>query len=155
MIVRFRFSYDFKPNKIQIGKLNKILSEVINLDDKGGIDNNWNLSADINKLLDITPKIEIVEVLTPTLLQALQKTLDEIVSKMSTLNYSKDQELNTRCNIHISNIGLLSINQVLLQEDCCTKDISACLEKGWRIIAICPQPNQRRPDYIFGRQNID
>ena len=29
----------------------------------------------------------------------------------------------------------------------CSKVIS----EGWRILAICPQPNQRRPDYIMGR----
>lgn len=27
------------------------------------------------------------------------------------------------------------------------------IAKGWRIIAACPQPDQRRPDYILGRFN--
>lgn len=25
------------------------------------------------------------------------------------------------------------------------------LDAGWRILAVCPQPDQRRPDYILGR----
>lgn len=29
------------------------------------------------------------------------------------------------------------------------------MDDGWRIIAACPQPDARRPDYIMGRYNAD
>lgn len=47
--------------------------------------------------------------------------------------------------------GLLEINDVTMLENACTDVLMAKLDEGWRIIAVCPQPDQRRPDYILGR----
>jgi len=41
---------------------------------------------------------------------------------------------------------LASMKEVIVEENACTELI------GWRILAILPQPNNRRPDYILGRQ---
>lgn len=43
----------------------------------------------------------------------------------------------------------------MLLEDACTDQLQGALNSGWRIISACPQPDQRRPDYILGRFNPD
>jgi hypothetical protein len=53
--------------------------------------------------------------------------------------------------VHIPNIGLLSMNRVLLLENSCTDELQEKLDEGWRILAICPPNGTRRPDYILGR----
>lgn len=53
--------------------------------------------------------------------------------------------------LSIPDLGLLAIDQTLLLEDCCTDVLQEHLNKGWRILAVCPAP-QRRPDYILGRR---
>jgi hypothetical protein len=47
--------------------------------------------------------------------------------------------------------ALATYNDTLLLEDSCTDRLQEALNTGWRIIACCPQPNSRRPDYIMGR----
>jgi hypothetical protein len=59
-------------------------------------------------------------------------------------------QFNSRCDVHVPNLGLLRVSKVELLQDACTDDLQAHLDRGWRILAICPQPNQRRPDYIIG-----
>lgn len=60
---------------------------------------------------------------------------------------------NTRCEVHMPGQALSLYNEVQLLEDCCTDQLQSSLASGWRIIAACPQPDQRRPDYILGRYN--
>ena len=43
------------------------------------------------------------------------------------------------------------IRKVEVRNDCCTDALQSDLDDGWHILAICPQPGQRRPDYILGR----
>jgi hypothetical protein len=59
--------------------------------------------------------------------------------------------INKKVNVAVPNLGLLTIEHVKVEEDCCTEQLQHELNHGWRIIAICPQPDQRRPDYILGR----
>lgn len=50
--------------------------------------------------------------------------------------------------------GLSDIDKVKVLTDLCTDDLQEELDAGWRVVAVCPQRNQRRPDYILGRQKI-
>lgn len=47
--------------------------------------------------------------------------------------------------------SLLNVDETLLMEDACTNALQENLDNGWRILAVCPQP-QRRPDYVLGRK---
>ena len=47
--------------------------------------------------------------------------------------------------------SLLNVDETLLMEDACTDALQENLNNGWRILAVCPQP-QRRPDYVLGRK---
>lgn len=64
--------------------------------------------------------------------------------------FDKVVEFNQKCDVHVPNMGLLNINRLAFATDICTEELQTILHKGWRILAICPQPNQRRPDYILG-----
>lgn len=57
----------------------------------------------------------------------------------------------TLIQIAIPDFGLLGIRYVEVLEDACTNELQSMLDKGWRILAICPPNSQRRPDYILGR----
>ena len=52
----------------------------------------------------------------------------------------------------LSGTHLLQINDLMLLQDACTDELQHTLDKGWRLIAVCPQ-EQRRPDYVLGRHN--
>lgn len=54
--------------------------------------------------------------------------------------------------VAIPNLLLFSVDEVELLEDACTDNLQSHLNEGWRILAVCPPANQRRPDYILGRQ---
>jgi len=50
-------------------------------------------------------------------------------------------------------IRVYCADDLCLKENCCTDALQTELNNGWRIIAVCVQPNQRRPDYVLGRYN--
>lgn len=60
-------------------------------------------------------------------------------------------QFNNKCDVHVPGMGLMLINRTMLLEDSCTDALQLHLTDGWRIIAACPQGDQRRPDYILGR----
>lgn len=57
-------------------------------------------------------------------------------------------------NIHVAipNLLLFAVDEVMVLEDVCTDKLQDSLDKGWRILAVCPPAAQRRPDYVLGRQ---
>ncbi len=62
---------------------------------------------------------------------------------------------NELVQVHMPGQALSTYNEVLLLEgeDSCSDNLQTHLNTGWRIIAACPQPDARRPDYILGRFN--
>lgn len=64
----------------------------------------------------------------------------------------QDDYYNSKCNVHIPGNALIHIDDTLLLTDCCTDYLQEKINEGFRILAICPQPDQRRPDYILGRK---
>ena len=78
---------------------------------------------------------------------ALMNKQFEQLSKFSS------QQFNEKCNVPNYDTSMQLINQILLLEDCCADYLQLALNDGWRIIAISPQPDQRRPDYILGRHS--
>ena len=72
---------------------------------------------------------------------------DSMPSGPSEVNY------NSKVDVHMPGQALANYNELMLLEDCCTDELARSLDNGWRIIAACPQPDQRRPDWILGRYN--
>ena len=69
------------------------------------------------------------------------------------LELVRNQQLNQKVNVHVGGGLIVTYNELLLKENCCTDELQECLTEGWRIIAVCVQPDQRRPDYVLGRFN--
>lgn len=60
-------------------------------------------------------------------------------------------QYNEKVEVYTPGMALSLFNRTMLLEDSCTDALQAELDNGWKIIAACPQPNQRRPDFILGR----
>lgn len=67
------------------------------------------------------------------------------------LPYIQGSEKVQSIHIHVPNIGLLAVDEVMYLTDACTNDLQDRLDKGWRILCVCPPNNERRPTYILGR----
>lgn len=64
---------------------------------------------------------------------------------------SNDPDIHkTIYQISVANIGLMQIQRVEVLEDCCTDALQSELDRGWRILAVCPPNDARRPSYVVG-----
>lgn len=89
-------------------------------------------------------------------IQTLMLTIEEKMKSVDkTVDIMQNQLFNQKVDVHIGGGFLATYNELCLKEDCCTDALQQELNDGWRMIAVCVQPNQRRPDYILGRYNHD
>jgi hypothetical protein len=58
----------------------------------------------------------------------------------------------TQVYVQVPHVGLLTINEVTVKENCCTDTLQEMLDEGWMLLCVCPPNATRRPDYILGRQ---
>jgi hypothetical protein len=123
-------------------------------------DNN-NFLVDLERFTSEFPNIEVTIKGVPKsvgtdyhdMLNMMNKISDRIEEAKN--KFDKVVEFNQKCEVHIPNLGLLNINRLAYATDYCTEELQRILHKGWRILAICPQPDQRRPDYILGMHVSD
>ena len=92
------------------------------------------------------PTIHNINAILQTLTEKAEK-INHLVDKM------KENTFNSKTNVHVGGGLITTYNDLLLKEDICTDALQSDLNNGWRIIAVCNQPDQRRPDYILGRYN--
>lgn len=52
--------------------------------------------------------------------------------------------------ISVANVGLMQVQCVEVLDNCCTNELQAWLDRGWRILAVCPPNDTRRPSYVVG-----
>jgi hypothetical protein len=71
--------------------------------------------------------------------------------RMKPDDYLNGLKLGTTVQVHIPNLGLLSMDEVDWMENACTQELQRRLDAGWRILAVCPPNMERRPTYILGR----
>lgn len=78
--------------------------------------------------------------------------VERLIDKVES--FAKDitnLQYNEKVEVYTPGMALMLFNRVMLLEDACSDALQTELDNGWKIIAACPQPNQRRPDYILGR----
>lgn len=77
---------------------------------------------------------------------------DMLAEKISNSLISKTGSnlFNNKLEVHQPNMPLFTYNNFIHLNDCCTEVLQEHINKGYRVVAICPQPDQRRPDYILG-----
>lgn len=155
MLVRFSFPYGFffshddKPNEDGLKLVPAIREVMPDFPDPTLTESRWkDYVADFEQVFRICPRIEIKEILgggetLATKLAGIDRKLDAAMAAA--------QLFNAKCNVHVPGIGLMLIDEVEVENDFCSEKVQDRLCDGWRILAICPQPDQRRPDYIFGR----
>lgn len=75
------------------------------------------------------------------------------IHRMKGLASNARQLPETIYQISVANVGLMQIELVDYLEDCCTDQLQNYLDRGWRILAVCPPNDARRPTYIIGHTN--
>tara|TARA_R110002124_G_C8974430_1_gene515633 strand:+ start:16538 stop:17110 length:573 start_codon:yes stop_codon:yes gene_type:complete len=87
----------------------------------------------------------------------VSKQLVELAEKPIRLLSEGDGGVNHNhhVEVHMPNHAMAFYNEVMLLGDACSDNLQMQLTNGWRILAACPQPDQRRPDYILARFNPD
>lgn len=71
-------------------------------------------------------------------------------SRMRGLRSNSPDLQQTVYQISVANIGLMQVQRVKVLEDCCTDELQSYLDNGWRILAVCPPNDARRPSYVVG-----
>jgi len=68
-----------------------------------------------------------------------------------SLERKRNPAFNQKVKVSVPDIGLMKIKHVMVLDNCCTQQLQREIDRGWCILAVCPQPDQRRPDYVMGR----
>lgn len=111
---------------------------------------------DIEKVINVDDLAELPEVVLENIeikpIKKLQLTkLKKDLNHHSLGTAEVIQEVKQTVQVHLPGHELISIKQVDWLEDSCTETLQEKLDKGWKILAVCPQTARRRPDYIIGR----
>lgn len=84
----------------------------------------------------------------------LKHILNTVDEKLMNLNHISEKvsqmTFNQQCDVHMGGGFLMRVNRLQLLEDVCTDYLQEELNKGWRIISVNVQPDQRRSDYVLG-----
>lgn len=92
---------------------------------------------DVKFLSDLGLKVKISRV---------RGLFDELLPKLGA---PQPQGLQV-VNITIPSAGLFAVKKLQVLENECTEYVDGWLAKGWRIVAVCPPNDTRRPTYILG-----
>lgn len=159
--MRFRFQIASGQKQLTEHQ-HAILSHHVREPDKlppPGTDIEWmaryhNHTGDVSAILAEAPGLELTiesgEV-GVTLIEHLVDRFAELERKLLEGSGFDSQRFNTRVSVHVPGLGLLLLNEFMALTSSCTDDLNKHIGLGWRVVAVCPQPDQRRPDYILGR----
>jgi len=152
MRIRFRFRYGQDFDVDQTEALTKLVGTPIEVDDDGKVKSYPIYGADLPKLLSIVlPSTIELEGLDSNSLLDVSDSLQALGRKIDAIG----PVMNERVNVSVPGFALMEIRELAVWPDACTDHLQDALNEGWHILAICPQPDQRRPDYILGRSRKD
>ena len=96
---------------------------------------------------------------TSASIDSIQALLGQIEQKTEAINTTleafESSTFNQKVNVHVGGGLIVTYNDIMLMEDSCTDDLQSKLNDGWRVISVCVQADQRRPDYVLGRFKPD
>jgi hypothetical protein len=72
------------------------------------------------------------------------------VTRIAGLASTSTDLHQTIYQVSVANVGLMQIQTVEVLEDTCTDELQRWLDQGWRILAVCPPNDARRPTYVVG-----
>lgn len=142
-LIEVQFPGSFKPTPEELALLKAawVYGQEINLADDGTLGYSW---ADYLMDAELMP-------IVPHTVKRIVMIRSEAPLGLDTNTAARGVVVNQKVNVAVPGLGLLLISEVHLLADGCTDALSDWLKEGWRILAICPQPDQRRPDYVLGR----
>lgn len=148
MRVRFRFSYSAQFHNGTREAVERVIRKPLDLGEDGRIKGYPTFDADLRELLRVVPadSVQIEEVSTGGLADLIE-AIERLESRIATAQPA----MNERVQVVVPGFALMQVSEVLVRTDYCTDMLQEDLNEGWKILAICPQPDQRRPDYIIGR----
>lgn len=85
-----------------------------------------------------------------------EKDIPVTIKRLRGLKYGVDRwgergpQGAVNYNISVAGVGLMQVQTVDYMEDACTDALQDRLNEGWRILAVCPPNDTRRPTYILG-----
>jgi len=149
-VLRIEFPYGFKPTPAQLTRMEdfSIDGNSIDLDPDGSI--GWRgrqLDLTLTEAFSITSEFS-VRGSTGMARFHEGATLD--LSGI-TAKAGNPPPVNEKCNVVVAGTNLTKMKRVINLDDYCTEGLQGMINKGWCILAICVQPDQRRPDYIMGQ----
>lgn len=184
MIVKLRFESDNVVNAATLKQLETVVGETVEhhrhyydgegkervayytfdlkedtvmIDDKFTIKTDREYVCDMDLIMQEHPDLKYVfkPIRRVTASQQITHIVEKHREQLSSVPHEQSVVFNDRCDVHVPGLGLLQYNRVALIEDSCSDKLQDALSQGWRIIAVCPQPDQRRPDYVLGRYDPD
>jgi len=155
VIARFTFSYGSRLGDQQLAALAALVGQKIEVDDDGTIRSWLTYEAELERVVAIVggdAQIVVQGTGEPRPLVELAEQIRAMETRLLGAAARPENYVNTRVNVHVPGAPLLHIDDVKVAEDLCTEALQCELDDGWRIVAVCPQPDQRRPDYVLGRR---
>ena len=138
-ILEVEFEYGFKPDERQRALLEAATKEPVKLADDGTL--NWGFRT---FLLTLDEACSVGAAFSVRKSHPFMREVDDLREPIGPA------PVNQRCNVVVAGTEVLKVKTVMLLADACTDDLQRHLNEGWRILAVCVQPDQRRPDYILG-----
>lgn len=119
----------------------------------GTVDPEWNEDGTMrNSYSCFVVDIGAMERLGTSCRAELLGVIDNAATKrLAEFGQRNTTVVNEKCSVAVAGLGLLTVDEVKACEDLCTQKLQEELDDGWRILAVCVQPDQRRPDYVLGR----
>jgi hypothetical protein len=153
------WSQTLDPKEAGVDEEGKKKKELVFLSDIVQLNSSKEYICDMDLFFSKHPDIKVkIRGMPKTVEQNYSHIIQEIVAVQEKLEnalqkFDKQIQFNEKVNVHVGGFALMSINQVGFGEDMCTEEVQGILNKGWKILAVCVQPDGRRPDYIFGKYN--
>ena len=118
---------------------------------RDGDETSWVMAGHLNRFIVDSSKLIGQEVWN--YISIVERLTDPNISIASIADKKPDGgTYNQLVNVAVGG-STLHIDVVKVVEDYGTNQLQEELDSGWRIVAVCVQPNQRRPDYILGKTN--
>lgn len=95
--------------------------------------------------------VDLDKLVTATGYEVVERPIPDGAPDFATLELRPNPVVNQKVNVVVPGLALLSMERATVIYDACTDELNVFMKDGWRILAICPQPDQRRPDYVLGR----
>ncbi len=162
--ISIKNSYEVFQHTDRVERLREIFPDLppIKLDTDGKIENRWDFSSAVDSMLvDLEESGPLlvaggfefeIKAFRSNYLAVLRSAVDRLVGEMKLVRQQiYNPETQVVAQVHMPNGFLHEVTEVQVLEDQCTNSLQEYLDDGWRILAVCPSIDQRRPDYIMGR----